>query len=140
MRILLPALLLAGVAISLLGAPAHADAQAPTGTWTWTYPNADLPVGPGHVVATTMREQGTLALGGGSGSWTVELPSAIVGCAEGKPQYAPKAGQTAILQTYPDGSCILYFVNNGHYEPHWRSGTSAAGATLGPFWGAGDFQ
>jgi hypothetical protein len=142
LRVLVPALLLLVGLLAAAGAPAQADGGTLTGTWTWTYPNVVVPFpdGPSALTVGGSSEQGTLSLRGGATEWTVELPSAIVGCAAGKPQYAPKVGQTALLQTYPDGSCILYFVNNGHYEPYWYGGKSAAGLTVGPAWGTGDFR
>lgn len=146
LRVLLPALLLLGAALALSGAPrAQADAGALAGTWAWSYPNVVVPApdGPHRPLLTQTQEPGTLALGSGPGEWRVELPSASVGCSGGKPQYAPKAGQTALVTTYPDGTCTLYVYDNGHllrYTPYWSAGREALGATAGPFWGTGDFQ
>jgi len=142
LRILVPALLLFGAALAVAGSPANASTSALTGTWTWTLPNVTPPpdLGLGEVTVAHTTESGTLALGGGSGEWTVDLPSAFVGCAAGKPLYAPKLGQAALVQTYPDGTCKLYLYNNGHYVPYWTDGKDVGAATVGPFWGIGDFR
>jgi hypothetical protein len=140
MRALLFALLVALPGVATMQA-AQADAGI-AGTWTWTYPSVALPPDavPSSGRGVERQESGTLALGPGSGQWVVELPSALVGCDAGRPIYTPKAGQTAVVQTFPDGTCRLYVISNGHYFPIWNSGRAVQGAQVGAFRGEGDFH
>jgi hypothetical protein len=130
------------IALPVLGAMASATAEGSgiAGTWTWTYPAAAID-GPVPTEASIARstEPGILNLGP-TGHWTVDLPSAIVGCDDGKPVYSPKAAQTTIAQTFPDGSCVLYTFSSGQYVPLWRAGKPVGIVSAGPFRGSGDFR
>lgn len=130
------------IALPVLGAASadSSEGSGITGTWTWTYPSIALsgPL-PYQAAIVQSNEPATLNLGP-NGHWTVDMPSALLGCADGKPMYSPKVAQVAIVQTFPDGSCRLYYFDNGHYVPVWQMGRAADPLQAGPFRGNGDFR
>lgn len=112
-----------------------------SGAWTWTYPTVsladDTPMsGPG----LHRQESGTLQVGPGAGQWTVELPSAVLGCDGGQPVYAPKASGTPLVTLTPDGTCRLFVYNDGQYGATWVMRERAGSTSAGPMRGQGTFR
>lgn len=139
MRAWVLAAMLFATTLAVASSPAQGG-SALTGTWSWGYPNLAGGPASGHSSGLGATETGTLSLGDNPGRWTVELPSAIVGCADGRPLYTPKASGIAIVQTYPDGSCQLYDYRAGAYSPYWFTGENVGAFQAGPMWGHGDFR
>lgn len=150
MRFTALAFLLILVAPALVADVGAANASARPGregVWTWTQPNL-LVQGQVVTVRPTMvmsTERGYLEIGPvyeNTPDWTIDLPSALVGCRGDRPTYAPKVDGTIMAEVVLAGSCLLKQSNNA-YRPDWQASlvTANGPATvrLGPMRGEGVF-
>lgn len=117
------------------------------GTWRWSEPHVLVAaqgvwLRPNFV---TSFERGHLEIGPNYGTyvdWTVDLPSALIGCRGGQPTYAPKVNNATYADVYLSGTCVLN-VSGNKLLPDWQASTVSlngpATVRAGPMRGEGVF-